>query len=303
MVPSGRGGVGVEVESCAECCPARPVAGPGADRVVLALVPGGCAGQSPVRGGGSLRTLAGPARGPCRGGCSASPGRGAWGLAPRRSGLRPVRPGGLGVLRDDRGGLQAVDDRRDGQVAVAAVGERRGLVGEAAGGERLRETTAGLVEAAVQRFARGDCELGDHDAARIASACRTGSPGTGGRMARFAPRCARGQALAVPRPALRRSVRDTRRGLALVARLDGLGDERHGHGQGGARTGAGRRPDLHLREPALRGDQLRRRVGHTLRHPAGRTSGPLPAGRTAQTPQAAPMPGPIERLGPTVYRH
>jgi hypothetical protein len=136
-MPSGRGGVGVEVESCAECCSAGPVAGPGADRVMPALVPGGCAGQSPARGGGSLRTPAGPARGPFRGGCPASPGRGAWGLAPGRSGLGPVRPGGLGVIGDDRGGLETVDDRRDGHLAAGAVGERRGLVGEAAGGDAL----------------------------------------------------------------------------------------------------------------------------------------------------------------------
>jgi hypothetical protein len=31
--------------------------GPDTNRVVLALVPGGCAGQPPARGGGSLRTL------------------------------------------------------------------------------------------------------------------------------------------------------------------------------------------------------------------------------------------------------
>jgi hypothetical protein len=35
------------------------------------------------------------------------------------------------------------------------------------GRERLREATAALVDAAVLRFARGDCELDDHDAARI----------------------------------------------------------------------------------------------------------------------------------------
>ena len=52
----------MQVEACAECCSAWPVAGPGAARVVLALVPGGCAGQLPARGGGSLRTLAGRGR-------------------------------------------------------------------------------------------------------------------------------------------------------------------------------------------------------------------------------------------------
>jgi hypothetical protein len=44
---------------------------------------------------------------------------------------------------------------------VAAELDREG------GRERLREATAALVDAAVLRFARGDCELDDHDAARI----------------------------------------------------------------------------------------------------------------------------------------
>jgi hypothetical protein len=40
-------------------------------------------------------------------------------------------------------------------------------LGREGGRERLREATAALIEAAVRRFADGDRELDDHDAARI----------------------------------------------------------------------------------------------------------------------------------------
>jgi len=59
--PSGRGGVGAEVEPGAECRPACPVGAPGGFRAGRAhvLVPGRCAGQrGPGRCGVSLRTLA-----------------------------------------------------------------------------------------------------------------------------------------------------------------------------------------------------------------------------------------------------
>ena len=59
--PFGRGGVGVQVEACAECRPACPVAAPGGFRAgrARALVPVRCAGQrGPGRCRASLRTLA-----------------------------------------------------------------------------------------------------------------------------------------------------------------------------------------------------------------------------------------------------
>jgi hypothetical protein len=133
--PSGRGGVGVEMESSAQCCPAYLMVPAGRRH---ALVPVGCAGQpGPARVSVSLRTLARRTCGSGGGGCPASPGRGACGAAPGGAGLGPV-PAGLCGGRFDHGlGFEFVHHAADDHGAAGAVGHGLGLVGEAAGGDAL----------------------------------------------------------------------------------------------------------------------------------------------------------------------
>lgn len=121
------------MESRAECCSAWPVAGGGcADRGHI-LVPVGCTGQPPpVRWCVSLRTLAGTARGPYRGGNLTSPGHEVVGSRPSRAGLRPIRPAGLQGGGDDGLGLHRVHHCADHHGAAGPVHDGLGLVGEAA---------------------------------------------------------------------------------------------------------------------------------------------------------------------------